>query len=55
MTLDMAMKVLADAEAAYTSAVQAAAQTGMWSLVSVAHQAVDQARSALEALQVVGQ
>lgn len=50
MVLEMAQKALERAELAYTAAVQAAAQTGMWDLVSAARQAVDQARAALKAV-----
>lgn len=36
--------LLAEADAAYTAAVQRAAQTGDWTLVPAAHQALHQAR-----------
>lgn len=48
--LPAAERALERAELAYTAAVRAAAQTGAWGLVSAARQAVDQARSALQAV-----
>lgn len=48
--LELAQKALDRAELAYTAAVQAAAQTGQWGLVSAAHTAVSQARAAVQAL-----
>lgn len=55
MLLDQAREALARAELAYTAAVQAAAQTNQWALVSAARQGVDQARAALQAaLQTLG-
>lgn len=45
-----ARAALAAADLAYTAAVQAAARTNQWGLVHAARQAVDQARSTLQAL-----
>lgn len=55
MLLTAAREALVKAELAYTAAVQAAAQTGQWGLVTAARQGVDQARAAVQAaLQALG-